>query len=294
MSRTLRRIGIHGHTGRAEVRLAAERLAKKLARRGLEVRLDEPIAREVGAPGHPIARIASWCQMLIALGGDGTALRAARAMAGRRGLVVPVNLGGLGFLTVAEESELDDAVDAALHGRWPVVQRRLIGAVARSRAGGSRRAFALNEAVIRSVGRANAVHLQLSVLGSDLGHLVADGVIIASAAGSTAYSLSAGGPLLAPDLEALVVTPVCPHTLGSRPLVLSPRDAVTLRVLGGLDRVVLIVDGQEQIPLKTGDEITLTLSRRTVRMLTNPDRTFAQSLQTKLGWQVSHRRSLGP
>lgn len=293
MSRTLRRIGIHGHTGRAEVRLAAERLAKKLARRGLEVRLDEPIAREVGAGGHPLARIADWCQMLIALGGDGTALRAARAMAGRRGLVVPVNLGGLGFLTVAEESELDVAVDAALRGRWPMVQRRLIGAVAKSRTGGARRAFALNEAVIRSVGGANAVHLRLSVLGSDLGHLVADGVIIASAAGSTAYSLSAGGPLLAPDLEALVVTPVCPHTLGSRPLVLSPRDAVSLRVLGGTDRIVLIVDGQEQIPLETGDEITLTLSRRTVRMLTNPDRTFAQSLQTKLGWQVSHRRSLG-
>lgn len=293
MTRTLRRIGIHGHTGRAAVRLAAERLAKRLRRRGLEVRLDEPIAREIGSAGYPLARIASWCQVLIALGGDGTALRAARAMAGRSGVVAPVNLGGLGFLTVAEEPELDAAVEAALKGRWPVVKRRLVGAVARTRSGGSRQAFALNEAVIRSVGGANAVHLRLSVLGSDLGHLVADGVICASAAGSTAYSLSAGGPLLAPDLEALVVTPVCPHTLGSRPLVLSPRDALTLRVLGGTDRIVLIVDGQEQIPLKINDEVTISLSRRTVRMLTNPDRTFAQSLQHKLGWQVSHRRSLG-
>jgi NAD+ kinase len=292
MSWTLRRIGIHGHTGRAAVRLAAERLVKRLRRRGLEVRLDEPIAREIGADGQPLARIAPWCQMLIALGGDGTALRASRAMAGRTGLVVPVNLGGLGFLTVAEEPALDAAVDAALRSRWPVVRRRLVGAVAHSRSGASRRAFALNEAVIRSVG-ANAVHLRLSVLGSDLGHFVADGVICASAAGSTAYSLSAGGPLLAPDLEALVVTPVCPHTLGSRPLVLSPRDAVTLRVLGSTDRIVLIMDGQEQIPLVVGDEVHVGLSRRTVRMLQNPDRTFAQSLQHKLGWQVSHRRSLG-
>ncbi len=273
MSRTLRRIGIHGHTG--------------------EVRLDQPIAREIGAEGAPLTNIATWSQMLVALGGDGTALRAARAMAGRRGLVVPVNFGGLGFLTVAEESDLDTAVDAALAGHWPVVGRRLVGAMVRSRSGVSRRAFALNEAVIRSIGGANAVHLRLSVLGSDLGHLVADGVICASAAGSTAYSLSAGGPLLAPDLEALVVTPVCPHTLGSRPLVLSPRDALTLRVLGGIDRVVLIVDGQQQIPLAVGDEVTLGLARRSVRMLQNPHRTFAQSLQHKLGWQVSHRRSLG-
>jgi len=293
MTRTLRRIGILGHTGRSAVRQAAERLAKRLGRRGREVRLDERIAHELDRPGYPIARIASWCQMLIALGGDGTALRAARAMAGRRGLVVPVNLGGLGFLTVAEQPELDAAVDAALQGRWPVVRRRLVGAVVRTRSGSTRRAFALNEAVIRSVGGTNAVHLRLSVLGSDLGHLVADGVICASAAGSTAYSLSAGGPLLAPDLEALVVTPVCPHTLGSRPLVLSPRDALTLRVLGGIDRVVLIVDGQQQIPLAVGDEVTLGLARRTVRMLQNPTRSFAQSLQHKLGWQVSHRRSLG-
>ena len=293
MSRTLRRIGIHGHTGRAAVRLAAGRLVKRLRRRGIEVRLDDPIAREIGQGGTPLTRIAAWCQMLIALGGDGTALRAARAMAGRRGLVAPVNFGGLGFLTVAEEPEVDAAVDAGLHGRWPVVARRMVGAVVRSRSGVPHRAFALNEAVIRSVGRANAVHLRLSVLGSDLGHLVADGVICASAAGSTAYSLSAGGPLLAPDLEALVVTPVCPHTLGSRPLVLSPRDAVTMRVLGGTDRIVLIVDGQDHVALRTGDEVTLGLARRSVRILQNPEKTFAQSLQHKLGWQVSHRRSLG-
>jgi NAD+ kinase len=137
------------------------------------------------------------------------------------------------------------------------------------------------------------VHLRLAVLGSDLGHLVADGVIIASAAGSTAYSLSAGGPLLAPDLEAIVVTPVCPHTLGSRPLVLSPRDPVSLRVLGGLDGAMLLLDGQDRRTLDIGDELAIGLSRLAVRMVQNPDRPFVRALQTKLGWQVSHRRSLG-
>jgi NAD+ kinase len=207
-------------------------------------------------------------------------------------MVVPVNLGGLGFLTAAEESELDPAVDAALAGKWPVLARRLIAVRTIPRHGTPRRAYALNDAVIRSAG-GQAVHLRLAVLGSDLGHLVADGVIIASAAGSKAYSLSAGGPLLAPDLEAIVVTPVCPHTLGSRPLVLSPRDPVSLRVLGGLDGAMLLLDGQDRRTLDIGDELAIGLSRLAVRMVQNPDRPFVRALQTKLGWQVSHRRSLG-
>jgi NAD+ kinase len=274
------------------VRAAAQRLATRLRRRGITVRIDAPLADELGVPGTPTESLAGWCQVMVTLGGDGTVLRAARAMAGRRGLVVPVNLGGLGFLTAAEEPELDGAVDAALAGTWPVIQRRMIGVRTVSGSGPARRAYALNDAVIRSAG-GQAVHLRLAVLGSDLGHLVADGVVCASAAGSTAYSLSAGGPLLAPDLEAIVVTPVCPHTLGSRPLVLSPRDPVTLRVLGGLDGAVLLLDGQDRRPLDTGEEVTLGLSNRRVRMVQNPERPFVRSLQTKLGWQVSHRRSLG-
>jgi len=287
-----RRVALLGHTGRPGVRAAAQRLAARLRRRRIGVRFDAPLAAELGVPGTPTRELAAWCQMMVALGGDGTALRAARATAGRRGLVVPVNLGGLGFLTAAEESELDPAVDAALSGEWPVLERRLIGVRTMPRRGPSQRAYALNDAVIRSAG-GQALHLRLAVLGSDLGHLVADGVVCASAAGSTAYSLSAGGPLLAPDLEAMVVTPVCPHTLGNRPLVLSPRDPVTVRVLGGLDGAVLLLDGQDRRALDTGDEIVVSLSRLTVRMVQNPDRPFVRALQTKLGWQVSHRRSLG-
>jgi NAD+ kinase len=287
-----RRVALLGHTGRPGVRATAQRLATRLRRRGITVRFDASLAEELGVPGTPTDALAAWCQVMVSLGGDGTALRAARAMAGRRGLVVPVNLGGLGFLTAAEEPELNVAVDAALANRWPVIRRRLIGVSTHRRGGRTRRAYALNDAVIRSAG-GQAVHLRLAVLGSDLGHLVADGVVCASAAGSTAYSLSAGGPLLAPDLEAIVVTPVCPHTLGSRPLVLSPRDPVSLRVLGGLDGALLMLDGHDRQSLETGDEVTLGLARRSVRMVQNPERPFVRSLQTKLGWQVSHRRSLG-
>jgi len=117
-------------------------------------------------------------------------------------------------------------------------------------------------------------------------------LIAASAGGSTAYSLSAGGPLLAPDVDAMVVTPVCAHSLGSRSLVLSPGTELDVRVLGSFDRMVLLFDGQESVDLAAGDEIKLRLDRDSVRVFQNPDRPFVRSLQRKLGWQGSKKRSL--
>jgi NAD+ kinase len=292
MSAPVRRVGLLGHIGRPGVRRAAARLARMLARRGCAVRLDAALAREMGHTGVAISELARWCQVMIALGGDGTALNGARAMAGRRGVLLPVNLGGLGFLTVAEEGDLASATRQAFSGRWPVVRRRLVGAVVRRGRRVVHRARAMNDAVVKTAGGYSALHLRMTALGHDLGHLVADGVICASASGSTAYSLSAGGPVLAPDVEAFVVTPVCPHTLGSRPLVLSPSGHVTLRVLGSFDRAMLLLDGQESLDVAPGDEVEVGLTRAVVRMFQNPARPFGRSLQAKLGWQGSERRSL--
>jgi NAD+ kinase len=204
--------------------------------------------------------------------------------------VVPVNLGGLGFLTAAEESELDPAVDAALAGEWPVLERRLIGVRTMPRRGPSQRAYALNDAVVRS-GGGQALHLRLAVLGSDLGHQVADGVVCASAAGSTAYSLSAGGPVLAPEAAALLVTPVCAHSLGTRSLVLAPKDNLTVRVIGSTDRMSLLLDGHEHFELLAGDALVFRLVPDALRIVDNPERPFARALRDKLGWQGSARRS---
>jgi NAD+ kinase len=288
----VRRVGILGHTRRPGVRRAAARLAASLARRGCTVRFADDLAAEMGRPGHPVAALARWCQMLIALGGDGTALRGARALAGGDGVLFPINLGGLGFLTVAEEREAGTALAAVMSGRWPVVRRRLVGATVRRRGRVVRRGRAMNDAVVKTAGGYAALHIRMAALGHDLGHLVADGVVCASASGSTAYSLSAGGPVLAPDVEAFVVTPACAHTLGSRPLVLSPRGIVTLRVLGSSDHAMLLLDGQESVDLAPGDEVDLGLSRASVRIVHNPERSFGRSLQEKLGWQGSERRSL--
>ena len=287
-----RRVAILGHVGRPAVRRAALRLRATLARQGREVRLDELLAAELELPGWPLEQLAQWCQILLTLGGDGTVLAGARALAGRRGALLGVNLGGLGFLAAAEARELDAALRATLAGRWPVARRRLVRVAVQRRGRRVRGGLAMNDAVIKGAGGYAAVHLRLAALGQDLGHVVADGLITASAAGSTAYSLSAGGPLIAPDLEALVVTPVCPHSLGSRSLVLTSDAELSVTVIGSFDRVLLLLDGQDSFPLERHDQVRIRLARAAARLVRNPQRPFVRALKTKLGWQGSLKRSL--
>ena len=292
MKARLRRVGILGHTGRPGVRRAALALARRLARQGRMVRLDARLGAEAGKDGLPLPALARWCQVLVTLGGDGTAITGARALVGTRAILLPVNLGGLGFLTVAEHREIDLAVKRTLAGEWPVTRRRLLSALVRRRGRTLKRAVAINDAVIKGAGGYAAIHLRMSAMGHDLGHLVADGLIAATAAGSTAYSLSAGGPVLAPDVEAIVVTPVCAHSLGSRSLVLEPGTEILLKVMGSFDRVILLLDGQESVDLTVGDEVSVRLDRVAINLVQNPERPFTRSLQAKLGWQGSAKRSM--
>ena len=285
------RIGILAHTRRAAALGEAERLRTRLLRGRCEVRFERQLGELVGREGLALEALARWCHVLITLGGDGTALTGARALAGRRGAMLPINLGGLGFLTVAEAREAEAAVRAALSGEWPIAKRRVARAIVTRGGRTIRRGVAMNDVVIKSTGGYSAVHLQLHALGHDLGYVLADGLIAATAAGSTAYSLSAGGPLLAPELEALVVTPVCAHSLGSRSLVLAPDAEVSARVMASPTDAVLLFDGQDPVPLASRDEVRVRLDRATVRIFQNPERPFARALQAKLGWQGSSKRS---
>ena len=287
-----RHVAVLGHVARPGVRRAAAALRTRLRRRGHDVVMEERLAQALGLPGVPLERLARTCNLLVTLGGDGTVLAGGVAMAGRRGRLLAVNFGGLGFLAGAEEDELDEAVDAALADRWPVIARRMVRATVRRGGlvvGGG---LALNDAVVKGARGITAVHLRMQALGQDLGHLVADGIVIATASGSTAYSLSAGGPVMAPHVDSLVVTPVCAHSLGSRALVLGPRDEIVLTHLGSIDPAQLLLDGRPGPALLAGDEVRAQLDRTVVRCVQHPGRTFARSLQIKLGWQGSERRSL--
>ena len=293
MSTRGRRIAIIGHIGRAQVRRAAVQLRDRLARAGAVVRMERELAGAVGESGESLQVLARWCQIMISLGGDGTVLTAGRALAGKKAALLAVNMGGLGFLAAAEGRELDMAVAAALTGKWKIATRTGVETrVKRARGGHARRVgFAMNDAVIRSARSYSAIHLRVAALGHDLGHLVADGLIAASASGSTAYSLSAGGPMVAPDVDTLVVTPACAHALGSRSLVLGPDSTVSVRVISP-GPALLVMDGHETEDLAKDDEIELKLAKDRVRVFENPARPFLRTLQAKLGWQGSERRSL--
>ena len=288
-----RRIAIVGHLGREQVREAARRLQRRLTRAGAQVRLETALGAAIDLHGEPLAALGRWCDLMISLGGDGTVLNAGRSLAGRRGALLAVNMGGLGFLAAAEGDELDTALAAVLAGRWRIATRSGVGTrVRRARGGRAQSAgFALNDAVIRSAVSYSAIHLRIAALDHDLGHLVADGLIAASASGSTAYSLSAGGPLLAPDVDALVVTPACAHSLASRSLVLGRDSTVAVRVISP-GPALLVLDGQDTVELAKDDVVELRLSRSRVRVFENPARPFLRALQSKLGWQGSERRSL--
>ena len=287
------RVAILGHLGRAQVRREALKLRDRLAKKGAVVRLERELASAAGESGESLAVLARWCQTMVSLGGDGTVLTAGRALAGQKGVLLAVNMGGLGFLASAEARELDAAVDAAVAGKWHVATRT--GVETRVRRGSRGKAmpvgFALNDAVVRSARSYSAIHMRVSALGQDLGHLVADGLIAASSSGSTAYSLSAGGPLVAPNLDSLVVTPACAHALGSRSLVLAPDSQVTIRVISP-GKALLVLDGQQADELEKDDEIELQLAPTRVNVYENPDRPFLRTLQAKLGWQGTERRSL--
>ena len=145
----LRRVAIFGHTGRPAVRRAAAALARRLARRGCEVRLERSLATAMGRAGEPAERLGAWCQLLVTLGGDGSVLAGGRALAGRRGLLLGVNFGGLGFLAAAEQHELDRAVDAALAGTWPVAAHPLLRARVLRRGRAVAHGHGMNDAVVR-------------------------------------------------------------------------------------------------------------------------------------------------
>jgi NAD+ kinase len=257
--------------------------------RGVEVVLDRQGASEVphGAPRVDLEREA--VDLVVALGGDGTLLRAARMVAGKGVPLFGVNLGQLGFLTNTAEAELEVGLarvldgEAELHRRF-TLQARVYG-------GGEEKGealYALNDVVIHKPGAARVTPVHLTV-GHDserdeIGSFSADGVILATPTGSTAYSLSAGGPIIVPEVECIVVTPICPHSLTVRPLVVPATDAITVRPLDPSHGLQLTVDGQVARMLEPREEVSVGRGTHDVALVRLPGQTFFGTMRRKLNW----------
>lgn len=282
-------------------RLARDAVAL-LASRRVDVVVNEESAQTLGIPdlGVPAAELARRVEMLVVFGGDGTILNAAR-QAARDGIpILGVNLGGFGFLAEVHDRAVDDALLRVLAGDYRVDERMMLQAqvcrgAGRGRGSGTapasrehervvRELLALNDVVVTKSGYARILRIRTEVNDDHLATHLADGLIVATPTGSTAYSLSAGGPILHPDLDAIVLTPICAHTLNARAVVLSANEAITIRVEPTGAPSVLTVDGQEGEPLEPDDVVRVARAPCRTRLVRLGRTGFYRLLRTKLSW----------
>jgi len=233
----------------------------------------EPLVSEVG--------------LVLVLGGDGTLLSMADSV-GRAGLAIPVlgvNFGSLGFLTEVTLPELYPALEAALAGRAHIEERLMLCATTLRPSAAATTEIALNDVVINKGARSRLIDLSVSVGDGLVTRIRADGLIIATPTGSTAYNLAAGGPIVQPNVEAIVLTPIAPHTLTNRPIVIPSSSTVRVTpMLGDRDEVFVTFDGQAGFELKAGDEISVCRAPQPIRLIRPSTRSYFEVLREKLNW----------
>jgi NAD+ kinase len=281
----IRTVGVAIKPGVARAEAAARDLAKWLAPRGVRGLFDPDAGAAVGEPGRPRAELAREADLLVVLGGDGTILAVARALEERAVPILGINLGTLGFLAEVPIDEMERSLERALAGEMRIEPRMRLD-VQHERGGRAlQRWRALNDAVITNRGTlARIIDLETLADGQPVTTYHADGLIVATPTGSTAYSLSAGGPILLPDVQSFLLTPICPHTLSQRPIVLPDSTCLEIAVhtLGG--DVQLTLDGQEGERLEEGDRIRVRRSQHPVALMVSPLRSRFEGLRTKLRW----------
>lgn len=275
------RLGVLGHTRYAGLETALQTLQRLAPALQLELRLEQELAdltsgTVLGSPDEIDA--------LLTLGGDGTLLRGARMLGGHEVPILGVNLGRLGFLTCCPADQLETSLMRFARGDYAVESRMMLRASVEVGRRERENWLAFNDVVIHKGGFARVVLLRVSVDEEVIAEYAADGVVIASPTGSTAYSLSAGGPVVVPTLETILVTPVSPHTLAIRPVVVSAASRVTVQVEGPPEELLVTVDGQVGTKFMGGETLTVSRASTATKIVRFPGSSFFATLRQKLGW----------
>ena len=265
---------------------AAKKLTAWLESRGKKVFIDSQTAASIQMRGYDRAEIPSLVEMLIILGGDGTLLAAARHVADAH-TDVPifgVNLGSLGFMAEVSLDELYGNLEKAIAGKLETEDRMMLAASVLRDGRRVSQYRVLNDAVINKGALARMMELKISVDDGHLTTLRSDGLIVATPTGSTAYSLSAGGPIIHPTIHCFVVTPICPHTLSNRPIALPDNVVVSVCLTSQSEDVSLTLDGQIGFPLQWNDVVEIKRSRFKMRLIKHPTKSYYEILRAKLKW----------
>lgn len=281
-------IGLIAHAGKEGAEPLVRAVAKELTVREARFLYERATAALIGEDSSlDEAALAEQSDILLVMGGDGSILRALHRSGGHIRPVFGINIGSLGFLTCVGSDEYIRAIDTLLSGTYLLSHRSLLDVEIAGPEGITPLERALNDVTISRGERSQLVKLQASVSGAPLTEYHADGLIVATPTGSTAYSLAAGGPILMPDSGALVITPICPHVLSNRSLVISDKSGVEIGSVGNKE-VFVSIDGREPHALNPSQRVILRLSPQTLPLAMMPGTTFPDILRQKLKWSGSN------
>ena len=282
---TIKTVGIFSKPSVSAAEAIVPQLLEWLDKKGIAVRCDEETAQYAGrSDGLPRHQVPEGCDLIIVLGGDGTLLSAARAIGAREIPLFPVNLGGLGFLTAITMDEIYPELERAFRGEHRVGRRKLLSTELIREGEVVGRYDALNDVVLTKAAIARMIDLDTHVDEQFVCAYKADGLIVATPTGSTAYSLSAGGPIIFPSVPAICLTPICPHMLTNRPVILPETSVVKVICRSEDSSVFLTIDGQIGEPLAQNDSVVCRSSRYALNLIRPPRMMFFDVLRQKLKW----------
>ena len=292
MPREFSTVALWGRLGEQSVTEPARQILAHLRKRSITVLASTTsgAAQDLKGATHVDEReLAKRADLIVAIGGDGTLLHAARNAAARKVPLVGINRGRLGFLTDVSPEHMLEALDAILAGDYLADRRLMLAARLAEKSKGAE-LFALNDIVVQKGDTGRLLDFTTDVDGVYVNTHRGDGLIVATPTGSTAYALSCGGPIIQPNVDALVMVPICPHTLSDRPLVLpsSSTIRVTLDNAGGSDAHV-VCDGEPLARLRAADTLTISLAKQTVTLLHPRDYNYYELLRSKLNWGRASR-----
>jgi len=281
----LKKVGIYAKKSHPEVEKIAMFASQRLLAAGVEVLIEDGLAEQIGqVAGYAGDEIPSLVDLILVLGGDGTLISVARLVGDRQIPIVGVNLGQLGFLTEITRDELPEMLDRIFRGDYQVSERMMLDARIRRDGELVGEYKVLNDVVINKGALARIIDLETYVDGRHLSSYKADGLIVSTPTGSTGYSLAAGGPIIYPEINSLLISPICPHMLTNRPIIVWSRSVIEVKVKFEDDVVFFTADGQVGRKLIPGDRVEIRRSESRTRLVNSPHRDYFQVLRTKLSW----------
>ncbi|MDI6785937.1 MAG: NAD(+)/NADH kinase [bacterium] len=263
-------------------------LVSWLLNKDCNIFISKEVLTQINIPSNKIQNIEETdierLEMVIVLGGDGTLLHTVKFLKGRDVPILAINLGKLGFLTEITQDEIYSSLERVFEKQYTINYKIMIEAQVIRNNKKAAVFYALNDAVVNKGSLARLINFELFIQDEYIATYFADGIIVSTPTGSTAYSLSAGGPIVYPSLNALVITPICPHSLTHRPMVLTSENTILIKIASEDEDINLTCDGQEGYSLQNGDCIAITKATRQTLLICSEKRSFFEVLRAKLNW----------